>query len=144
MIAGAMAPKIEKNFISGITKMSSKDGVALEDSMVLISIRNGNQEGVAPEITYRFCHKWQPVREVTFKEVMNIGIDFLSLSQLVPPKIADILAKEAQSMETEIGNVNAFLYTDSSAKRIGVAFYKKNEYVRSCPVSSLFEIPDET
>jgi hypothetical protein len=99
-------------------RYGSEEGVEASDIQVLFTL---DDEG---EVNYTLLKKYNPLKQVTFNQILNVRIDFKGYSQLVPPFIQKTLIEYGEKLETNPtqlmvmcvvkgkNNIGLFLYKD--------------------------------
>ena len=127
-----IASKTTSIFVKTIKRYAKADSKEPNDVSILLSL------SASEEVVYNVCHDFQPVREVTIKDVLNIGkIELgLPLSQIVPPQLKNIILTaqaEQKSKDVEFG-----VYLDrEDDDDINIFLFKEGELVKKVNLSEL-------
>jgi hypothetical protein len=102
--------KTREIFSKAIKRFAKVDKMDELDISILLKL--GEEED--RQVKYLICHNYVPNRELTIKEVLNVGrIEFgLPLSQLVPPQIKKIIENLETQMESKDIEVCVYLNKD--------------------------------
>jgi len=132
MIADMFGKKIQKDFIDGISKIAKANNTEIEN--VQIALKFGESE--EHPVKYVKYINWEKQQEITYKQLMDIKIDFLQEEARITPIILNAMGQNAMNFEIMPENFFAFLYTDG--KTIGVAIYNGSDKKRICNLMDLF------
>lgn len=133
MLASMFVPKITKGFLEGLKRIADQNSVSISEVQIRLSFRESEEK----PIMYQKCINWEIVSETSYKEIMDIEIDFKMEEAMVTPIICEAMAKNAMELEIMVASdFSVFLYSDG--KTIGAAIYSGSESKKICPVNDLF------
>ena len=118
-----------------LERNAKEQGAALTD-MALVFKLDG--EG---EVEYMILKNYQPVKTVTFLEVLGVRIDFKGYSLFVPKFIQGALNRFCQSHKIEKSDVRVLL-TFTKEKKMVMWLYNKSAHVEQVTLDSLFDATD--
>ena len=99
-------------------RYGKEEGLEANEMQVLFKL---DDEG---EVGYTILKKYNPLKVVTFNQILNVKIDFRMYGQIVPPFIQNTLISYGEKLETNptelmvmcvvtgVNSVKLFLYKD--------------------------------
>lgn len=74
-------------------RFGKEEGVEAKEMQVLFKL---DDEG---EVEYSILKKYNPIKDVTFNQILNVKIDFRMYGQIVPPFIQNTIVTYAEKLE---------------------------------------------
>jgi hypothetical protein len=130
MLEDIFIGKFKKEFIENINRISHEE----KEANIQIRLKFGDK----PErpIFYAITKDYVLLRQSSFKDVMNIKIDFLGKEGLIVPVLYEAMKKQCIKFGTNIPDFSAYLF--KLGDTIGVAIYDKSERKLLCKIEELF------
>jgi hypothetical protein len=94
--------------------------------------------GVDGETEYLIYKDYQPVKVVTFLQVLGVKLDFKGYSIFVPKFIKGALDKFCEELSIDKDNVRVVMNFDDKDK-INVWLYNSNQFVKQVELETLFD-----
>ena len=92
-----MIPMIVNTFneivLKACERFGKEEGVEAKEMQVLFKL---DDEG---EVTYSILKKYNPIKDVTFNQILNVKIDFRMYGQIVPPFIQNTIITYGENFE---------------------------------------------
>jgi hypothetical protein len=111
-------------------RFGSEEGVEASDIQVLFKL---DDEG---EVNYSLLKKYNPLKDVTFNQILNVRIDFRGYSQLVPPFIQKTLIDYGEKLQTNPTQLMVMCVVKGKNK-IGLFLYKDKKPIEEIILEDL-------
>lgn len=111
-------------------RFGSEEGVEASDIQVLFKLDDGG------EVNYSLLKKYNPLKDVTFNQILNVRIDFKGYNQFVPPFIQKTLISYGEKLETNPTDLMVMCVVKGKNK-IGLFLYKDKKPIEEIILEDL-------
>ena len=123
--------KTQKIMNTGIGKYSRIYEVQEEQTQILVKAEGDEK------VNYTMCNGWKPTENVSFKDIMDVKVDFLGFELLASPFLRKSVDMYAKKYETPSEDMNMFIFKKD--EKLGIAVYKHNEHKEILTLKKQFE-----
>jgi hypothetical protein len=111
---------VNKIITDGITNFSKVYEAPIEQTQIRVYLDDDLN------VKYDVCKEWLPIKEVTFKEILNVKFDLLQKEALASPVFKKSVLIFAEKYEVGPTEVSVFIFVRKS--KTGICIYAKNEH----------------
>jgi len=123
----------EKIFSTAIKRFAKERKWDEEDVSLLLYLTGGDE----PEAAYKLCHQFNPVEEITIKNILNVKfVDFKGYSVIVPPYISGFLTNFRNELSSDNVDVTVSLNRENDEK-VDMFLFKDGRVVRKIDLKDL-------
>lgn len=111
-------------------RFGKEEGVEAHKMQVLFKL---DDDG---EINYSILKEYNPLKEVTFNQILNVKIDFRMYGQIVPPFIKNTLITYGEKLETHPTELMVMCVV-KGVNKVGLFLYKNKKPIEEIILEEL-------
>ena len=128
-----MVQEITKKIMNGGLKKYSE---IHNEELKNIQIRATKGEG--ENVKYEICKNWQPIEEITFRDILNKKIDILSYEAIATPFLYKSLDLYSKMFSVELEKISVFIFNTNN--EIYVAVFDSYKSLKVLTMKKHFEL----
>lgn len=126
--------KVKATLRNGIDRFAKEAGLTEEDVQFLIEIELSEDSGT---VVYYLLNKYQKVRKVQFKEIMNVKLDILGQGIIVGNFIGRYMMTIAESDNKDLSEISVMICKKNNNLRLFE--YYKTQFVRELNLDEIVQ-----